>query len=235
MPAGLFCFTMPAIGGQVTLSPTDVFGGYLGGYHAYGPVGLGTPIYGWYWQDETIGYYNHPYAFVTFDLPEVDLAEVESARLDLSATVSVSGEGWYYAQVCVWLLRDGIYHDDYVEGPRPLGLDYVSTTVSGSWEFHVGQWDTCTFSPAGHEYGVTGLPGSDGLLEFRVGGSGSQSWGPLDGSIQNLSASCTVDHASLTLTMIPEPGAMSLLGFGVAGMVLRRRRHLPRVLQEGSQ
>jgi hypothetical protein len=219
------CLSFPANASQVVLSPV-LYGGYCSsesGYHAYGLVGYDTPIYGLKQPSGgNIEYYS-PLAFSVFDLSGFNLDQVQSIRLDVSLTTTLSFEGSDSIGSVGFgagIVRDGQLQlpGNNIHGPTSSGT-FVQQTDTGFWTFtHAGSISNFTQEPT---QPFVYYIGTDGLVEFWLGQVG-YTCGPPSSDIQYLWESVEIHYANLTVEYIPEPATPSLLILG--GLPLLRRR-----------
>ena len=101
--------------------------------------------------------------------------------------------------------------DAYAElGVWDLDGNRLSDEDTGSADRRPGWSDNQGIQTLGGNAFAYTVTGNESRIEFNVGFAGNGNWGAM-----------FIDNASLTLTQVPAPGALALLGMAAAG---RRRR-----------
>jgi hypothetical protein len=218
----------------MVLAPA-LFGGYGGNAYAYGPVGFGEAVPGYYHESGVDGTYEFPYVAARFDLSSVDWTQVSALELEVSFTTYSSP-----ASTTFWLLRvDDLGH--FVESVHGATVYESPHTDSGYWKFNItwddsqGYYAVCSESsfdvygggPLG-TFRLADFIGADGILEFGMKGSYAWSgsgytWGDIHYYKDGVYGETDVVN-SATLRVVPEPCTLSLLAVGGVGALLRCKR-----------
>lgn len=136
-------------------------------------------------------------AAVDIDVSKLNAGDVLTFSVDIYTpdTDGFGGNlGDAYAELGVWDL----------DGNRLSDEDTGSSDRRAGWSEIQG-----IQSLGGNAFAYT-VTGNESRIEFNVGFAGNGNWGAM-----------FIDNASLTLTQVPAPGALALLGLAAAG---RRRR-----------